>query len=92
MHYDSKNHDKKITTWLTEWSNRTGEPMPKRQKVIEKKKKWYVQNKTILIIRLIMQLLEGPAGPNAFHCDVCDLALTSLQHANQHYMGKRHRM
>lgn len=35
---------------------------------------------------------EGPVGPNAFHCSVCDLALTSLQHANQHYMGKRHRL
>lgn len=35
---------------------------------------------------------EGPVGPNAFHCDVCDLALTSLQHANQHYMGKKHRL
>lgn len=34
---------------------------------------------------------DGPKGPNALHCDVCDLALTSLQHAKQHNMGKRHK-
>lgn len=29
-------------------------------------------------------------GPNAYHCDVCDLALTSVQHAQQHYSGRKH--
>ncbi|KAJ6645886.1 Zinc finger matrin-type protein 3 [Pseudolycoriella hygida] len=68
-HYDAKSHDKKVNAWLLKWSTRTGQPMPKREK-----------------------LVEGPSGPNAFHCEQCDLPLTSLQHANQHYSGKRHRM
>ena len=33
MHYESKNHDKKVNAWLADWSKRTGEPVPKRQKV-----------------------------------------------------------
>ncbi|XP_055597603.1 uncharacterized protein LOC129747419 [Uranotaenia lowii] len=33
-----------------------------------------------------------PVGPNSMRCDACDLTLTSIQHANQHYTGKRHRM
>ncbi|KAH8409228.1 hypothetical protein KR009_010944 [Drosophila setifemur] len=37
-------------------------------------------------------LKEGPVGPNAFHCDLCDLALTSTKHARQHYMGRKHKM
>lgn len=68
MHYESRNHDKKINAWLLQWSTTTGEPMPKRS--IPK---------------------NGPTGPNALHCDVCDISLTSLQHANQHYSGKKHR-
>lgn len=36
-------------------------------------------------------LREGPTGPNAMHCEMCDLALTSIQHAKQHYQGKKHR-
>ncbi|XP_037936776.1 zinc finger matrin-type protein 3-like [Teleopsis dalmanni] len=35
---------------------------------------------------------RGPAGPEAFHCDACDLKLTSLTHANQHYAGRKHRL
>lgn len=33
-----------------------------------------------------------PLGPNSLRCEACDLPLTSIQHANQHYTGKRHRM
>ncbi|XP_062716551.1 uncharacterized protein LOC115253715 [Aedes albopictus] len=33
-----------------------------------------------------------PVGPNSLRCEACDLPLTSIQHANQHYTGKRHRM
>ncbi|XP_058838719.1 uncharacterized protein LOC131694221 [Topomyia yanbarensis] len=33
-----------------------------------------------------------PVGPNSLRCDACDLPLTSIQHANQHYTGKRHQM
>lgn len=35
---------------------------------------------------------EGPTGPNAFHCTLCDLALTSKTHARQHYSGRRHQL
>uniref|UniRef100_A0A182X3E4 C2H2-type domain-containing protein n=1 Tax=Anopheles quadriannulatus TaxID=34691 RepID=A0A182X3E4_ANOQN len=31
-------------------------------------------------------------GKSVFHCEACDLVLTSVQHANQHYTGKRHAM
>lgn len=68
MHYDSKVHSKRITQWLLEWTERTGESMPKRA-----------------------ALFEGPTGPNALHCNTCDLALTSLLHAKQHYMGRKHK-
>ncbi|XP_058460870.1 uncharacterized protein LOC131436263 [Malaya genurostris] len=33
-----------------------------------------------------------PVGPNSLRCEACDLPLTSIQHANQHYTGKRHQM
>lgn len=33
---------------------------------------------------------QGPTGPNAFHCEVCDLSLTSTTHARQHYNGRKH--
>ncbi|XP_059622479.1 zinc finger matrin-type protein 3-like [Phlebotomus argentipes] len=70
MHYESKNHEKKINNWLLEWSKKTGQPVRQRQKA----------NK------------EGPVGPNAFHCDVCDIPLTSLQHARTHYTGRKHNL
>lgn len=34
----------------------------------------------------------GPVGPNAFHCDLCDLKLTSLTHAQQHFAGRKHQL
>lgn len=68
VHYESKVHSKKITAWLMDWTQRTGEPMPKR-----------------------VAVLDGPCGPNALHCSLCDLSLTSLLHAKQHYMGKKHK-
>ncbi|XP_037040074.1 zinc finger matrin-type protein 3-like [Bradysia coprophila] len=49
-------------------------------------------SRTGLPIPKRQKVAEGPSGPNAFHCELCDLPLTSLQHANQHYSGKRHRM
>ncbi|XP_055708818.1 zinc finger matrin-type protein 3-like [Phlebotomus papatasi] len=70
MHYESKNHEKKINNWLQDWSKKTGQPVPKRQKA----------NK------------EGPVGPNAFHCEVCDIPLTSLAHARTHYTGRKHQL
>ncbi|KAM7346695.1 zinc finger RNA-binding protein-like [Cochliomyia hominivorax] len=35
---------------------------------------------------------QGPSGPDAFYCEHCDLKLTSITHANQHYAGKKHRL
>ncbi|EDW92714.2 uncharacterized protein Dyak_GE21083 [Drosophila yakuba] len=34
---------------------------------------------------------QGPTGPNAFHCDLCHLDLTSSMHARQHYLGRKHK-
>lgn len=33
LHYESKNHLKKINHWLSSWSERSGEPIPKRLNV-----------------------------------------------------------
>lgn len=32
MHYTGKQHDKKVTQFLANWSRETGEPLPVRQK------------------------------------------------------------
>lgn len=77
-HYQSKHHEKKVNQWLTEWSQRTGEPMPKRQKK---------EQSSLSVVSG-----EGPKGPNAFFCEHCQIPLTSALHANQHFTGKRHRM
>lgn len=74
-HYESKHHEKKVNQWLSDWAQRTGQPMPKRQK----------KAPTSLTV-------EGPKGPNAFFCEHCQIPFTSAQHANQHFIGKRHRM
>uniref|UniRef100_A0A1A9VRK9 C2H2-type domain-containing protein n=1 Tax=Glossina austeni TaxID=7395 RepID=A0A1A9VRK9_GLOAU len=37
-------------------------------------------------------LKQGTTGPDAYYCEACDLKLTSLAHANQHYAGKKHRL
>lgn len=33
LHYESKNHVKKINNWLLAWSEKTGEPVAKRPSV-----------------------------------------------------------
>lgn len=33
LHYESKNHEKKINNWLSTWAEQTGEPIPKRPSV-----------------------------------------------------------
>ncbi|XP_067636721.1 zinc finger protein 346-like [Eurosta solidaginis] len=35
---------------------------------------------------------EGHVGPNAYHCDVCDLHFGSLAHASQHFAGRKHKL
>lgn len=32
------------------------------------------------------------SGPAGLHCDLCDLKLTSVIHARQHFYGRRHRL
>lgn len=38
LHYKSKNHEKKIRKYLIDYSERTGEPLHKRAKVMPSKK------------------------------------------------------
>ncbi|KDR11076.1 zinc finger protein 385C-like [Zootermopsis nevadensis] len=71
MHYTGKQHDKKVTHFLANWSRETGEPIPLRLKDGTSPKKALVD-------------------PHDLYCSVCDLALTSQQHAQQHYMGRNH--
>ncbi|ALC49971.1 CG1231 [Drosophila busckii] len=56
---------------------------------------WLAKNYTEMGLETppIKRLLkEGPIGPNAFHCELCDLPLTSATHARQHYAGRRHQL
>lgn len=39
----------------------------------------------------IMHYLRN-AGQAAFYCELCDLKLTSVMHAQQHFFGRRHRL
>lgn len=95
VHYESRNHEKKINHWLAGWAERTGEPLPKRQAVrftnIIPCESNLLKISDLNSISMVIQINRGPTGKNALHCDVCDLALTSLQHAKQHNMGKKHK-
>ncbi|XP_068159350.1 zinc finger protein 346 [Drosophila tropicalis] len=56
---------------------------------------WLAKNYTEIGLQLppIKRLIkQGPIGPNAFHCDLCDLALTSTPHMRQHYAGRKHKL
>ncbi|XP_054730557.1 zinc finger matrin-type protein 3-like [Anastrepha obliqua] len=35
---------------------------------------------------------DGQSGPEAFHCEICDLKFGSLAHASQHYSGRKHKL
>ncbi|XP_058128981.1 uncharacterized protein LOC131285294 [Anopheles ziemanni] len=76
IHYQSKAHEKKINQWLKEYCAATGTPMPVR-----------VRRQPELATEAI-----AAVGQSVYHCEACDLPLTSIQHANQHYTGKRHWM
>ncbi|EDW76545.2 uncharacterized protein Dwil_GK15519 [Drosophila willistoni] len=39
----------------------------------------------------VLRCVRTP-GPAAFYCEVCDLKLTSMMHAQQHLFGRRHLM
>ncbi|XP_049777540.1 zinc finger protein 346-like [Schistocerca cancellata] len=69
MHYSGRQHEKKVHSFLLNWSKETGEPLPK-------------------------QFKDGPpkkSVPDVSFCEVCNVALTSTAHAEQHYMGRNHR-
>ncbi|PNF32353.1 hypothetical protein B7P43_G10092 [Cryptotermes secundus] len=72
MHYTGKQHDKKVTQFLANWSQETGEPIPLRLKDGASAPK------------------KARVDPRYLYCSVCDLALTSQQHAEQHFMGRNH--
>jgi hypothetical protein len=72
MHYTGKQHDKKVTQFLANWSRETGEPVPVRLK------------------DGALSAKKARVDPRHLYCSVCDLALTSVQHAQQHYMGRNH--
>ncbi|XP_065365179.1 zinc finger protein 346-like isoform X2 [Calliphora vicina] len=69
-HYESKAHDKHISSWLLKNYTEKGINPPTVKRFLK----------------------QGPTGPDAFYCEYCDLKLTSLTHANQHYAGKKHRL
>lgn len=69
-HYESKPHDKNISSWLCKNYTEKGLNPPAVKRFIK----------------------QGPCGPDAFYCETCDLKLTSLTHAHQHYAGKKHQM
>ncbi|XP_050299511.1 uncharacterized protein LOC126738295 isoform X3 [Anthonomus grandis grandis] len=77
MHYKSKNHEKKIRKWLTEYAEKTGEPLHHRATTRGQDKK--KTNKE-----------DAEKNPSWFHCDICDLDLTGRMHAESHYMGRNH--
>ncbi|XP_068150985.1 uncharacterized protein dbf [Drosophila tropicalis] len=39
----------------------------------------------------VLRFVRTP-GPAAFYCEVCDLKLTSMRHAQQHLFGRRHHL
>ncbi|KAH8295905.1 hypothetical protein KR044_001618 [Drosophila immigrans] len=58
---------------------------------------WLAKNYTDLGLQSppVKRLLRPPGtatGPNAYHCELCDLPLTSLTHARQHYAGRKHQL
>ncbi|XP_035785199.1 uncharacterized protein LOC118463056 [Anopheles albimanus] len=59
-------------------------------------KEYCIETGTPMPVRMRRQLeLVAEAtvvGRSVFHCEACDLPLTSIQHANQHYTGRRHYM
>lgn len=63
------------------------------KKIIQWLKDWCERTGTPMPYRARRKVVQvEPVGPNSLRCEACDLPLTSIQHANQHYTGKRHRM
>ncbi|XP_055533396.1 uncharacterized protein LOC129723292 [Wyeomyia smithii] len=67
--------------------------MVHEKKIVQWLKEWCERTKTPMPHRTKRRPSPiEPVGPNSLHCEACDLPLTSIQHANQHYTGKRHQM
>ncbi|XP_053684950.1 uncharacterized protein LOC128734677 [Sabethes cyaneus] len=67
--------------------------MVHEKKIVQWLKEWCERTKTPMPHRTKRRPPPvEPVGPNSLHCEACDLPLTSIQHANQHYTGKRHQM
>ncbi|KAH8368278.1 hypothetical protein KR084_009251 [Drosophila pseudotakahashii] len=77
-HYSSRAHERRISSWLVRQFS-AGEQA--RQDVAVA---MGVSEETLQNMRT--------ARPTDFYCDLCDLKLTSLMHAQQHFFGRRHRM
>lgn len=45
---------------------------------------------SVLYVEFITNFVQARVDPRYLYCSVCDLALTSQQHAEQHYMGRNH--
>jgi len=45
---------------------------------------------SVLYMGFVANFVQAPVDPHDLYCSVCDLALTSQQHAQQHYMGRNH--
>ncbi|KAH8386393.1 hypothetical protein KR093_000215 [Drosophila rubida] len=75
-HYESKAHDRHISAWLAKNYTEIGLQQPPVKRTVAKQQ----------------QQPQGITGPNAYHCELCDLALTSLTHARQHYAGRKHQL
>lgn len=63
------------------------------RKIVQWLKEWCETTGTPMPVRMKRKVVDvEPVGPNSLRCEACDLPLTSIQHANQHYTGKRHQM
>ncbi|XP_017075053.2 LOW QUALITY PROTEIN: zinc finger protein 346 [Drosophila eugracilis] len=75
-HYSSRAHERRISTWLVR-QNANGYNVQKANATSD--------------LAGALQCLRS-VGPLDFYCDLCDLKLTSLMHAQQHFFGRRHSM
>ncbi|XP_017015205.2 zinc finger protein 385B [Drosophila takahashii] len=77
-HYSSRAHERRISSWLVRQFSAGGQARQDVAAAIG------VSEETLQNMRT--------ARPTDFYCDLCDLKLTSLMHAQQHFFGRRHRM
>ncbi|XP_016941269.4 uncharacterized protein dbf [Drosophila suzukii] len=78
-HYASRAHDRRLSSWLVRQSP-TGHAGQAGQAV-----------GAVGVSEETLQYLRS-ARPADFYCELCDLKLTSVMHAEQHFCGRRHRL